>query len=245
MTDMTTYFHCASANRALLNVDALRCLQTPSEPRALQNPVFSEFLPSGVCGVSVAPAPTNHTVLHAEFPVPEFPRLNLMGQHSELPVREFARFFPPPGLELLGPTRPKLMGQDYVKENDVSCCNHFSRTFCCDYGTKSPMMAARSMSCSTMSPTESELNGGLLTPTESNSSFSFLLEQFGVPEDDDSIRSTSLASVGSELHSQGLCKPCDFVGRGLSCRLGENCKFCHICGPAERRRRKTCRRKSN
>jgi len=50
-------------------------------------------------------------------------------------------------------------------------------------------------------------------------------------------------TVGSADHHLGLCKPCDFVGRGFDCRMGADCKFCHLCGPAERKMRKAQRRK--
>lgn len=45
-------------------------------------------------------------------------------------------------------------------------------------------------------------------------------------------------SVGSLEHNSGFCRPCDFVSRGRSCREEANCKYCHICGPTENRRRK-------
>mmetsp|Transcript_102701 Transcript_102701/g.257471 ORF Transcript_102701/g.257471 Transcript_102701/m.257471 type:complete len:305 (+) Transcript_102701:95-1009(+) len=44
-------------------------------------------------------------------------------------------------------------------------------------------------------------------------------------------------SVGSAGHQTGLCKPCDFFHRN-SCRTGAACKFCHLCGPDENKRRK-------
>jgi len=44
-------------------------------------------------------------------------------------------------------------------------------------------------------------------------------------------------SIGSAGHHLGLCKPCDFVGRG-GCRRGYDCQFCHLCPPGENRRRK-------
>jgi len=50
-------------------------------------------------------------------------------------------------------------------------------------------------------------------------------------------------SVGSVGHHVGLCKPCDFVGRGFECRQGADCTFCHVCGPEERKARKAQRRK--
>jgi len=52
----------------------------------------------------------------------------------------------------------------------------------------------------------------------------------------------AIPSVGSAGHHLGLCKPCDFVDRGF-CRAGADCRFCHLCGPAERRQRKLQRRK--
>mmetsp|Transcript_84722 Transcript_84722/g.165784 ORF Transcript_84722/g.165784 Transcript_84722/m.165784 type:complete len:267 (-) Transcript_84722:67-867(-) len=42
-------------------------------------------------------------------------------------------------------------------------------------------------------------------------------------------------SAGSVGHSFGLCKPCDFVSRGF-CRAGATCRFCHLCGPLERKK---------
>lgn len=47
-----------------------------------------------------------------------------------------------------------------------------------------------------------------------------------------------IPSIGSVGHYQGCCRPCDFVGRGGSCRAGVDCRFCHICGPNENRRLK-------
>jgi len=50
-------------------------------------------------------------------------------------------------------------------------------------------------------------------------------------------------SVGSREHHLGTCRPCDFAGRGIECRDGADCKFCHLCGPAERRQLRNQRRK--
>eukprot|EP00928_Gymnodinium_smaydae_P065548 TRINITY_DN48665_c0_g1_i1.p2 TRINITY_DN48665_c0_g1~~TRINITY_DN48665_c0_g1_i1.p2 ORF type:complete len:257 (+),score=42.11 TRINITY_DN48665_c0_g1_i1:68-772(+) len=45
-------------------------------------------------------------------------------------------------------------------------------------------------------------------------------------------------SLGSAGHYLGMCRPCDFVCRGGACRAGVDCRFCHLCGPSENRRRK-------
>merc|ERR1712083_1081632 len=47
-------------------------------------------------------------------------------------------------------------------------------------------------------------------------------------------------SVGSLYHVCGLCKPCEFFHR-QRCVEGASCKFCHLCGPEERK----ARRKAN
>lgn len=49
--------------------------------------------------------------------------------------------------------------------------------------------------------------------------------------------SAQLPSVGSSDHAVGLCKPCAFL-HTKGCQNGFTCKFCHLCGPDEKRRRK-------
>jgi len=45
-------------------------------------------------------------------------------------------------------------------------------------------------------------------------------------------------SVGSRLHSAGLCKPCaHFHNAKAPCKNGQQCEFCHICGRGELKRR--------
>lgn len=44
-------------------------------------------------------------------------------------------------------------------------------------------------------------------------------------------------SAGSAGHWLGLCTPCDFFHRHR-CTKEDACKFCHLCGPGESRRRK-------
>jgi hypothetical protein len=52
-----------------------------------------------------------------------------------------------------------------------------------------------------------------------------------------------LPSVGSACHHLGLCKPCDFLHRSSGgCQAGAACKFCHLCGPDENKRRKAMKK---
>jgi len=46
-----------------------------------------------------------------------------------------------------------------------------------------------------------------------------------------------LPSVGSGSHAVGCCKPCAFL-HSKGCENGLACKFCHLCGPEERKRRR-------
>jgi len=45
------------------------------------------------------------------------------------------------------------------------------------------------------------------------------------------------AAAGYRRHEVGQCKPCAFVFKD-GCRNGVDCKFCHLCGPGEKKRRK-------
>mmetsp|Transcript_41410 Transcript_41410/g.118446 ORF Transcript_41410/g.118446 Transcript_41410/m.118446 type:complete len:165 (+) Transcript_41410:494-988(+) len=42
---------------------------------------------------------------------------------------------------------------------------------------------------------------------------------------------------GSKGHQFRVCKPCAFVNT-KGCKDGVECKFCHLCGPGEKKRRK-------
>jgi len=44
-------------------------------------------------------------------------------------------------------------------------------------------------------------------------------------------------TVGSLGHPLRLCKPCAFVNT-KGCKDGADCRFCHLCGPGEKKRRK-------
>lgn len=48
--------------------------------------------------------------------------------------------------------------------------------------------------------------------------------------------SLELPSLGSLGHSVGDCRPCAFL-HTKGCSSGPACKFCHLCGPGERKRR--------
>mmetsp|Transcript_41605 Transcript_41605/g.109832 ORF Transcript_41605/g.109832 Transcript_41605/m.109832 type:complete len:176 (+) Transcript_41605:70-597(+) len=44
-------------------------------------------------------------------------------------------------------------------------------------------------------------------------------------------------TVGSRGHSLGSCKPCAFVFKD-GCASGAECRFCHLCAPGTKKRRK-------
>lgn len=45
-------------------------------------------------------------------------------------------------------------------------------------------------------------------------------------------------TLGSAKHHLGQCKPCAFAWKPEGCQSGPECKFCHICPPGEKQRRK-------
>mmetsp|Transcript_29608 Transcript_29608/g.61131 ORF Transcript_29608/g.61131 Transcript_29608/m.61131 type:complete len:292 (-) Transcript_29608:210-1085(-) len=55
------------------------------------------------------------------------------------------------------------------------------------------------------------------------------------------LGSPELPSRGSALHAWRACKPCAFVFQE-GCQNKEQCDFCHLCEPGERKRRKKERR---
>lgn len=48
----------------------------------------------------------------------------------------------------------------------------------------------------------------------------------------------ALPTVGSAKHHLGQCKPCAFAWKPEGCQSGPECKFCHLCPPCEKQRRK-------
>jgi hypothetical protein len=55
-----------------------------------------------------------------------------------------------------------------------------------------------------------------------------------LPEDD--LGSPTCPTVGSQAHQFGTCRPCAFIF-SKGCTNGVLCPFCHLCDPAERKRR--------
>lgn len=51
------------------------------------------------------------------------------------------------------------------------------------------------------------------------------------------LGSAELPSLGSALHSLHTCKPCAFFLQG-ACKDNQNCRFCHLCEPGEKKRRR-------
>merc|ERR1712070_753692 len=48
----------------------------------------------------------------------------------------------------------------------------------------------------------------------------------------------AIPTVGSAGHSLRKCKPCAFAWKESGCQSGASCKFCHLCDPAEKKRRR-------
>lgn len=59
-----------------------------------------------------------------------------------------------------------------------------------------------------------------------------LAEAIAPPE----LGGPELPSIGSLLHHRGECKPCTFF-HTRGCENKEDCKFCHLCGPGEKKKR--------
>lgn len=51
------------------------------------------------------------------------------------------------------------------------------------------------------------------------------------------LGSEEMPTVGSAEHNLGRCKPCAFIFKD-GCRSGVSCKFCHLCQPGEKKKRK-------
>jgi hypothetical protein len=59
-----------------------------------------------------------------------------------------------------------------------------------------------------------------------------LADAIATPE----VGTEELPSIGSLMHHKGECKPCTFF-HTRGCENGDNCKFCHLCGPKEKKKR--------
>lgn len=55
------------------------------------------------------------------------------------------------------------------------------------------------------------------------------------------LGTAALPSRGSSGHQRGDCKPCAFMTT-KGCASGIDCRFCHICGPGEKKRRQKVKR---
>lgn len=58
---------------------------------------------------------------------------------------------------------------------------------------------------------------------------------FGIYPD---VPQTEIFTAGSAKHQLGQCKPCAFSWKPEGCQSGTDCKFCHLCPPGEKQRRK-------
>jgi len=51
-------------------------------------------------------------------------------------------------------------------------------------------------------------------------------------------RFAAIPTIGSAGHALRKCKPCAFAWKESGCQSGASCKFCHLCDPAEKKRRR-------
>mmetsp|Transcript_55278 Transcript_55278/g.103869 ORF Transcript_55278/g.103869 Transcript_55278/m.103869 type:complete len:256 (+) Transcript_55278:35-802(+) len=55
------------------------------------------------------------------------------------------------------------------------------------------------------------------------------------------ISNPEMMTFGSAGHAHGKCKPCAFIHK-QGCESGVACRFCHLCQPGEKKRRKKVRK---
>eukprot|EP00933_Yihiella_yeosuensis_P017168 TRINITY_DN1441_c0_g1_i3.p1 TRINITY_DN1441_c0_g1~~TRINITY_DN1441_c0_g1_i3.p1 ORF type:complete len:503 (-),score=117.10 TRINITY_DN1441_c0_g1_i3:472-1902(-) len=68
---------------------------------------------------------------------------------------------------------------------------------------------------------------------------------FPVPAPSDVVAAVAVAasgSAGSSDHAIGACKPCAWFWKPQGCEHGSKCKYCHLCGPDEIKKRKKAMR---
>ncbi|CAE8689330.1 unnamed protein product [Polarella glacialis] len=56
-------------------------------------------------------------------------------------------------------------------------------------------------------------------------------------QDDEPLPEVEQPSHGSAEHKDGSCKPCAFFNT-KGCESGAGCRFCHLCDPGEKKRRR-------
>eukprot|EP00933_Yihiella_yeosuensis_P072887 TRINITY_DN81438_c0_g1_i1.p1 TRINITY_DN81438_c0_g1~~TRINITY_DN81438_c0_g1_i1.p1 ORF type:complete len:292 (+),score=61.37 TRINITY_DN81438_c0_g1_i1:63-938(+) len=101
--------------------------------------------------------------------------------------------------------------------------------------------------CSTADTEGFEFLGGrglglpAATSAETMAEEALLADKAGViilqPHQQQLLGTDALPTLGSAEHSTGRCKPCAFVFKG-GCASGVQCKFCHLCQPGEKKKRK-------
>mmetsp|Transcript_64776 Transcript_64776/g.141112 ORF Transcript_64776/g.141112 Transcript_64776/m.141112 type:complete len:169 (+) Transcript_64776:66-572(+) len=90
---------------------------------------------------------------------------------------------------------------------------------------------------STLAPRLSSSGTGPVTHPVGESWMQVATESAASPWPGVPLGSPELPTFGSSGHHLRLCKPCAFVNT-KGCKDGVNCKFCHLCGPGEKQRRK-------
>lgn len=52
-----------------------------------------------------------------------------------------------------------------------------------------------------------------------------------------------VSATGNAGHISGTCRPCAFVWKEKGCSSGDNCDFCHLCEPGEKKKRQKEKRR--
>jgi len=126
--------------------------------------------------------------------------------------------------EVIGPYRPGaflVQSANLLDHEDGSECSTADTV-----GTSNPMQE----------PPNSE-SAQFSTDSISDTMFPQTYRTYATASEQFLSTPSQFPTIGSIGHFMGHCKPCAFVGT-KGCTSGYECKFCHLCAPGEKKRRK-------
>mmetsp|Transcript_3704 Transcript_3704/g.8937 ORF Transcript_3704/g.8937 Transcript_3704/m.8937 type:complete len:210 (-) Transcript_3704:599-1228(-) len=184
-----------------------------------------------------------------------FPMPSAVLSHSETPrTAPFPLVRPPPGLSLPqdsllrpphGLCEPLDLCGAWKRGNSGSDCSTTDAS-CSEPDSPRASDSMEELKCATTT-SETEGSYGGYVPGRILQQSVAECNQVAVPlRLEDVVEPTTFGmpacpSVGSAGHWHGLCKPCDFFHRDR-CTNGTACKYCHLCGSEESRRRRKQKR---